>query len=572
MPVRADINEWSIKKFESEIILNKDSTATITENILADCGNCVGKHGIFRILPLQAQKTTTDIIKSPIKLQSITDFNNKPYDFQEIINQTDKTITWKIGDPNITVTGENDYRIKYIAKNVIRSGNTEFDEFYWNLNGIFWDLQTDNFTARIVFPPEVTSTGTPVVYLYGGGFGQNSQIASYKWGGNILAVESSRKLLPKEGITVSVTVPKNIFQPYILTKQDEELYTGGGKITLPDSVKKLFNIAGFSWPIMVLLLCYLIWAKYGRDPKINRAVAPEFEIPKDLSPIDMGMVDSNGRLLNHFISATIVNLAVKNYITIELIGKTGIFAKEDYKLRTSGQNIQSLGESEKIIYEKLFDGQSEILLSSLKNKFYLKLPGIIKNIDGSLQTAGLIKLTGNYIKYGLVALAVISLFGGFSLLALVPALGGGLLAGALIMLFFAFIMPSRTQQGAELELRIKGFKMYLETAEKYRQQFNEKENIFEKFLPYAMIFQLTKKWVKAMQQIYGEEYFNSYHPMWLQGALLTSGDFNLDHFETALESLSSNMASTIASSPSSSGAGGGGFSGGGGGGGGGRGW
>jgi uncharacterized membrane protein len=131
-------------------------------------------------------------------------------------------------------------------------------------------------------------------------------------------------------------------------------------------------------------------------------------------------------------------------------------------------------------------------------------------------------------------------------------------------------MSRRTEKGAMLEHRIKGFKLYMDTAEKYRQQFNEKENIFEKFLPYAIMFGMTKKWIKTMERVYGEKYFATYHPVWFYGAGISN--FNVDSLTSSIESLSSGMASTMASSPSSSGSGGGGFSGGGGGGGGGGGW
>ncbi len=110
----------------------------------------------------------------------------------------------------------------------------------------------------------------------------------------------------------------------------------------------------------------------------------------------------------------------------------------------------------------------------------------------------------------------------------------------------------------------------MNTAEKYRQRFNEKENYFEKFLPYAIVFGMTGEWIKKMRDIYGEEYFNRYHPIWFYGAAFTN--FDVDSFSSELNSMTSNMASTMASHPSSSGSGGGGFSGGGGGGGGGGGW
>ena len=96
----------------------------------------------------------------------------------------------------------------------------------------------------------------------------------------------------------------------------------------------------------------------------------------------------------------------------------------------------------------------------------------------------------------------------------------------------------------------------MNTAEKYRQRFNEKENIFEKLLPYAMVFGITKIWISKMKIIYGEDYFSTYHPVWFTGAAMAA--FDADSFNTAVNNLSSNMSSTISSSPSSSGAGGGG--------------
>jgi len=116
---------------------------------------------------------------------------------------------------------------------------------------------------------------------------------------------------------------------------------------------------------------------------------------------------------------------------------------------------------------------------------------------------------------------------------------------------------------------VQGFKLYMETAEKYRQQFYEKENIFEKFLPYAMVFGITGLWIQKIKQIYGEKYFETYHPVWFTGAGIST--FNVNSFTSSLNSISSSIAANI-SSPSGSGVGGGGGAGGGGGGGGGGGW
>src|SRR4030042_4509702 len=104
------ISDWYIKDFQSEIIVNKDSSLTVIEKIIADCGNLPDKHGIFRILPTRA-KTTEGTIYNSIELISITDFNGNPLKYSTI--KKNKKITWKIGDPNVTVSGENYYKIKY---------------------------------------------------------------------------------------------------------------------------------------------------------------------------------------------------------------------------------------------------------------------------------------------------------------------------------------------------------------------------------------------------------------------------------------------------------------------------
>ena len=129
-------------------------------------------------------------------------------------------------------------------------------------------------------------------------------------------------------------------------------------------------------------------------------------------------------------------------------------------------------------------------------------------------------------------------------------------------------MPKRTQAGAELDWKIDGFKLFMKTVDKDRAAFYEKENIFEKFLPYAIIFGITKEWVKRMKEIYGEEFYASHVPAWYSGG---TGAFDADSFSSAITSLSNSIAANT-SAPSSSGSGGSGGSGGGGGGGGGGGW
>jgi uncharacterized membrane protein len=558
-----EMKDCYIKDFKTNIKVNKDSSLLITEKLLVDCGDLKGKHGIFRILPTKIKISEESDIKTPIKLLNITDFSDNTLKYKEIRPPFEDTITWKIGDPNIEIQGRNQYKIKYFLKNAIRFNNENFDELYLNLNGNFWDLKIENFSAKIVFPKEVTKDNTTIDYYTGKlGFKQKD-LADYKWvKDNVLQVYSIEELKPREGITVSVTFPKNIFTPYESSIWD-----------------KYKDFLWYFLPFILLLICYIIWLKYTRKQK---TIIAHYEPPFNLAPLEMGILLANGNFKNKFISASIVGLAVKGYLKIEAIPKKWFFGKKDFKfikMETKKEvvNLPDLSETEKIVFENLFNGKREVLLSSLKNKFYKNLSLIKKKaldlliedkkfIDQKkIKWQKIFSLIGIiFLVFVILYVPIIAIFSfKFSMHAIIS-----LYLSLLICIIFSFIIPKKTKKGWDAIWKIKGFKLYMETAEKYRQRFYEKENIFEKFLPYAMIFGITKLWMKKMEKIYGRQYMESYHPLWYDSGSLK--DFDIDGFESHMNSLSSAISSNVFSG--STGAGGMGSSGGGSGGGGGGSW
>lgn len=551
----ANITDWYIDDFKSEIIVNKDSSLTITEEIVADCGNLPDKHGIFRIVPTFYQRATNERVNTPVKLLSITGPEGQSMNYSTTKNSD--SITWKIGDPNKTVTGKNTYIIRYQVQNAIRfadSGN--FDELYWNLNGNFWEIQTDKFVADIKFPSEISKSNVNEINLYSGTFGaKDVGLANYQWkDSNTLEIRSTRTLLAKEGITLSATFPKDIITPY-----KPSFFATYGFFIL------------FLLPVITFILCFRYWSKFGRDPKLNNPEMAQYEPPEKMTPLEVGILISNGRIDNKFLSATIIDLAVRKFITIEEIPKKGIFGKKDFQInKLTKPASETLTEAENRLYDRLFQEGDSVLISSLKMKFYTVIPTINTAVmEKFYQEQIFDKKAQSKMTYMFIAGFPLLFIGGW-LMSLEWRLGLNLILCGIIIIIFAFLMPRRTNKGADLLWKAQGFRLFIKMTEKYRQQFNEKENIFEKFLPYAMIFGLVSVWIKNMKAIYGEEYFTNYHPYWYTGYALAS--FDVNSFDSMINDLSNNMSETLASSPSSSGSGGGGFSGGGGGGGGGGGW
>jgi len=549
------ITDWYIKDFDTEIIVSADSSLSITENITADCGNLADKHGIFRVLPLET-KTDKGIIKTPIELISITDFDGNPYNYQTV--KDNNTITWKIGDADKTVSGENYYRITYRVKNAIRTLGSDFDELYWNLSGNYWDIDIDQFSAKIIFPDKITKENTQIYYYTGELGSKNTDLATYYWDkDSTLIFYSTTQLISGQGITLSATFPKGIITAYVPSFWEK--------------YGEYFWYFSFLVPLVVLIAWFKIWQKHGKDPKIKSPIPPEFGIPENITPIQMGMIASTGYWDDKFITATIIDLAVKKFIIIEEKEEKILFlSQKKYHLKKAEnyKNIDSLGKTEKLLLEKLFEsGKDEIKISDLQNKFYKHLPAIkksaVKDVEKWIEKNNSSVFLGFLAPIiGFLLMFVFLLLGLFSWQLIV-----GIIISVFISLFFTIFMPRRTQAGADLMFKIKGFERYMKQAEDYRQQFYEKENIFDKFLPYAIVFGIASLWAKKMQLIYGEEYYKNYHPVWFVGTNYTN--FDVDSFTDQLNSITDSISQNTSSYSGSGGAGG---AGGGGGGGGGGGW
>lgn len=136
----------------------------------------------------------------------------------------------------------------------------------------------------------------------------------------------------------------------------------------------------------------------------------------------------------------------------------------------------------------------------------------------------------------------------------------------IIMIICFKIMKKRTPYGNEMLGKIKGFKTFLETAEKPKLEELVMQNpsYFYNILPYTYVLGVSDTWIKKFEVI------SMQAPDWYSG----STSFNMATFGSFMSSTMSSASSAMSSSPSSSGSGGsgGGSSGGGSGGGGGGSW
>jgi len=151
------------------------------------------------------------------------------------------------------------------------------------------------------------------------------------------------------------------------------------------------------------------------------------------------------------------------------------------------------------------------------------------------------------------------------------------------MLIASRRMPARTGRGTAVLTRTLGFRTYISTAEANQIRYDEREQVFSQYLPYAMVFGEAERWTKtfaaagfgaAAGAAAGAGSVGAVP--WILPWYVGANAFSMNDFGDAISAFTVTTAGSISAAASassgSSGFGGGGFSGGGMGGGGGGSW
>ena len=527
-----------IQNYETSITINTDASISVQEKILYDFG-FLQRHGIYRDIPYKynARGGTFTIQISDV---SVLDETGNKYIFTTSTQNNDFKI--KIGDPDSYISGQKTYIINYKVKKAINYFS-EHDELYWNAIGGNWLIDINKSLIKINVPQ---SNGITYACYYGQI--KSTTTCPINKEGNQLTIEHNDVLYPGNYLTIVVGLPKGIlYKPSTI----ENIW-----YTIID------NLIIFL-PFIVFIFLLIKWFKHGRDPKGKGIIVPQYEPLKDLSPLEsITLINERFEIKN--IPAEIINLAIKGYVKIKKLEKTSFFNKQDYFLIKIKDIDDSLNDGEKLLLSKLFLINESILLSTVKSD---DIEGLKYETKKSLTQKGYfeknpLKTKTTYIIIGFLILSSL-VFVKHSTITIVS-----IFATSLIVFFFGMIMPKKTVKGVEAKEYLLGLKKYISLAEIRRIQFHnapaKTPEHFEKLLPYAMIFNLEKKWA---------EEFNSlkYSPTWYEDRNLTT--FSSVIFVDNLNTFYTTGKNSIASSPNGgSGFGGGGFSGGGFGGGGGGSW
>jgi uncharacterized membrane protein len=547
-PVAARADAWVITRFDVALDLKSDGTLDVTETIAVRFDE--PKHGIYREIPVR-YTVGLHLYDIRLHLRSVTDGAGNPLNYS--MYDDENKVVIKIGKADTRLTGEQTYVIRYtVARAVLWEG--EHAVLRWNATGTTWQVPILKAVVTVTLPTPLDDS--KVNYdAFAGRFGSpEKKFRKERVDGRTLRFEAG-PFEPGEGITVEVAVPADVVK--------RPSFWAELRWWLADN---------FVYALVPLGLAafFASWFLRGRDMPGMGTIVVRYEPPKDLGPAEVGtLADEKVDLRD--VSSTIVDLAVRGFITIEEekeSGFLGLGSSPDYLLKKR-QTPKELRSYERLLYDKLFDQGDSVRLSDLRNKFFETLATVKGDIYGRLARTGYFDGRPDWVKTKFFLLG---------LLAIVLALGAaaGLqyvwvgrvflvpIAVTAVLLLIALavtsqVMPRKTRKGRIAWEEIRGLEEYISRAEVDDLKAQEKRTIFERLLPYAVAFGLTKRWSKAFEGLYAQP------PDWYRP--YGDGPFSMVYFGSSLDNSVNAMNSTLPSQPRSESSGGGwssgGFSGGG---------
>ncbi|MDR0416381.1 MAG: DUF2207 domain-containing protein [Propionibacteriaceae bacterium] len=422
----------------------------------------------------------------------------------------------RIGDPDRYVSGAHTYVIPYTLSGALNGADQTGagDELWWNIVGTGWQLPIDQVTVRVTGPAAVSQVDC--------------------WSGPGAACDDGRAagdaatfaqagINPGGGLTIAVGWPAGTFpgvKRLLVTKNP--LAFAFAPAALP-----LALAAGLTVGAVIVIV---LIRRRGRDERFGglppgslpapgeaptvvreevRDAPVQFHPPNGVPPGQLGALVRE-RAVMADVTATLVDLAVRGHYRFVQTDKSKSFVLErDLAVEPPAAPF------ERQLYNGVFrGGETRVTRRQLerrqfgtvmlearqrvgrdlaRQKWYRQAPAVVVLIWATLGFAVL--AAGAVGGVGLGYWLGGNGHRGWAYLGL-PAvvLGIGCMA-------VARAMPIRTPVGSALASQGFGFKKYLETAEADQIRWEEGEDIFSRYLPYAIAFGCADRWARVFEDL-----------------------------------------------------------------------
>ena len=541
----ADANDFTIESFDAHYYLSKDSEGRavlrVVEEITAIFPNFDQNHGIERAIPKKYQ--------GHVSYQNdLTVYRNDELEGIASTKDVDGNKVYRIGNSREYVHGKQVYRLEYSFRDVMRSDLIEDSQtLIWNVNGTQWKQNFGRVSATI-FIDEAVAENYKNYDCYFGEYGAKNTCQPFSenyYKGQKVLIFSQNNLSAGENLTFVANFKPETFKDYVE----------------PDEHKIIKNALVFALiiPVAGLMILIFLGIKNYRSEKTRRAIVPQYLPPEEISLFESSVLLG---VQQKAIPAMIVKMAVAGNLKIVEIEKKGVLGKKEFRLERLSD--QGLDNREKTIFNKIFSRGESVKLKDISQRlgmdFGQKMLGwaeVFRNKDfyKKPKDSILVKI--------LFGLSFVAIFGpllfddafeavDFSGYELIITLWFVLFTVIFVLLIVLLTIEPKSLRGAEMLDHLNGLKMYIKMAEEDRMRVlqsvggadrivdgeNSKIKLYEKLLPYAMIFGLEKTWLKELAAQYPE----GTSPDWYYG----KGAFNAILFANSISSVSRSLKEGVA--------------------------
>jgi uncharacterized protein (TIGR04222 family) len=568
-PTQAYAADDQIDSFTINYEIQPSGVLKVKEAIVWRFGSNSGRHGIQRDLVIREPDPNSDqdfvYGISNIKVTSPDDYVATQFSSKTTQSQggREEELNVRIGDPDETISAPTaTYVITYDVTGAMRSFSG-YDEFFWDGPG---------FGNPLIKELKITTTvpgGAQDASCFAGPPGSTTPCETKKFTKGGEATFAQMNVPPGQSVSIGVKIT-----PGLVADNQPHMEPNGAKLS-PAERAGAIALAALTLVIAVgsPIVGMLWWRKNGRDQRYAdlapgtvpfpgqevRIVPndPDITIPVAFSPPPIPVAEAglliDGQVDARETAATIIDLAVRGALTVQSYGK------DDFQVTLVDPN-RATAPHEMVLLTNLFDGEPpgavrdlsgpgslssahEQMRDSVRNQ--VAAHGWFRKVPSAAATRS--------IGFGVIVIGIFASFavGFWLLLVLLPLLP---IVITLAVIRRKLRKGQRTADGRAVCDQIEGFRTYIATAEADQLKFEEGEDIFSKYLPWAIIFELADRWAKICGDLVAMGRLPNETPYWY------IGNYQMAAFNTAF--LTSSLTSAATPVASSSGAGGTGFGGG----------
>lgn len=413
---------------------------------------------------------------------------------------TGETMSLTLGPGESTVT--------YTVAGTVAQ-RSDHQQVRWRVSG-GWDVPVSRVEVSFIAPRPAQS-----IHCRAGAVATDGKCDQFQITHNQAARAMHFDLDPGRRVELSLEIPAGTVP--VNARYDRTFGIAGAFALTPTS--------GVGLAVLGVLLAggfALLWFWRGRDARVlaeevgpvevlmSHADGVRFASPDGVLPGQVGtVIDEYVDVVD--VTSTIVDLAVRNYLWIEEL--PGEHQGRDWRIVSVNPPDEALRPYERAVLELLLgdqrdpDAHGQVLVSQLRARSRVDLTRVRDGLYSDVVDKGWFSRRPDternlfwWVGIGLVA-AGVTLTVALAITTSLALLGVGVVVGGVAFTFGARLMPARAKRGSSLVAQMRGLRDYLHTVEAEGLPAEDREMVFSRSLPYAVVLGESERWLGEFAEL-----------------------------------------------------------------------